>query len=342
MKGRETIRTDRRQLALLAALGLVFAGLAAADGSRPRIRSFRVTPVTEGDQGAAGNWVELSWVTEGADSVRLYKDDREMKGRVQLSMKSGLRTRLTKPAVFKLVAENAEGQVSKAVEAGPAAGPGDGPRILSFEAEPRTLTPGQTVRFHWQIENAGQVQLLDDRGPLESRIELPSGKLGWPLSMNGALQESPEKTTTYTLLAASKTGKTSKSLEVTVTTATETTDDGPKDGEPTCRVTVSIHGKYGHATDAVGVFRARGSGLGDFLFERPVTTVRDHRKKPEPAAYQRSIITLPPGEYMLVPSGGGSDSFGSFGVIYKPGRSRFSCENGNSGRVSIRADHAEY
>ena len=69
-------------------------------------------------------------------------------------MNGGLKSQLKKLAVFKLVASNADGQVSKLIEveavARPEAATPDGPQILSFEATPRTIKPGATVRFSWE------------------------------------------------------------------------------------------------------------------------------------------------------------------------------------------------
>lgn len=349
-------RLVRTGLVLFVTAGLWGSGSApAAEASPPTITSFNISPVTEGDKGAERSWVELSWATEGADEVRLYRDERELGGRHQLasgeigwpvSMKGGLKTQLKRPAAFKLVASNADGQVSKLVEveaaARPEAAPSDGPQILSFEATPRTIQPGGTVRFSWETRNAELVRLYDDHGELESRIVLPSGKLGWPPSMNGALQESPGKTTTYQLVAISKTGKTSKSLDVTVEGAVVAEEEGQEATKKDCRVIVSIRGKYGQFTDAVGVFRGSGAGTGEFVFKSPVTTAHDRRAGADASAYQRSRLTVPPGVYRLVPSGGGEDDAGPFGVIYEPRRSTFTCADGHSGNFSFQADFAEY
>ncbi len=335
---------------LMIAAGLLLGGPVSADAaSPPAITSFSVTPVTDGEKGAEGNWVELSWKTEGADRVQLFRGGQEMPGRHQLpsgdvgwplSMDGGLKTRLKKDAVFELVASNDDGQVSKTVEAGPAARrqspTAGGPRILSFEATPRTIQSGGTVRFSWETEDAQLVRLFDGQGELESRIVLPSGKLGWPLSMNGALQETLDSSMTYKLVALSKTGRTSKSLDVIV----ERDEAAAEGGD--CAVTVSITGKYGKFTDAVGVFRARAGDLGDFLLKSPVRTTRDHRTKGGVTSSQRSRMTVPPGEYFLVPSGGGEDGVGPFAVIYQPRRAGFTCRDGRSGRISFKADFAEY
>ena len=113
---------------LLVTASLLLGGSAAADDASPTIISFTVTPVTDGEKGAEGDWVELGWNTEGADRVRLLRDGREMRGRHQLpsgeigwplSMDGGLKIRLKRPAVFELIASNDAGQVSKTAETGP-------------------------------------------------------------------------------------------------------------------------------------------------------------------------------------------------------------------------------
>ncbi len=348
MNKRDLCPSRSAGIVFLLTAGLLLGGpVAADDGAPPTITAFSVTAVTEGEKGAEGNWVEFSWKTEAADRVRLFKDGKEMRGRHQLpsgeigwplSMDGGLKSRLKRPAVFELVASNSVGQVSKIGEAEAAARPqtpAGGPQILSFEATPRTIQPGDAVRFSWQIEGAGLVRLYDDQGEIESRIELPTGKLGWPLSMPGALQEFPDRSTTYKLEALSKTGRTSKSLEVTVERAEVPVAEGD------CTVTAAFSGKYGKFTDAVGVFRAQAGGLGDFLFKSSMTTTRDHRTKGVTTS-RRSSIKVPPGEYFLVPSGGGEDDAGPFAVIYQPRRTGFTCRDGNSRRISFKADFAEY
>ena len=101
-------------IVFLITASLLLGGPASADAAAtPTIVSFTVTAVTEGDKGAEGNWVELSWKTEPADRVRLLRDRQEIRGRHQLpngeigwpvSMDAGLKTRLKSRAVFKLLA----------------------------------------------------------------------------------------------------------------------------------------------------------------------------------------------------------------------------------------------
>lgn len=88
--------------------------------------------------------------------------------------------------------------------------------IVSFRAEPRTIDPGDWVKLYWEVKGAQQVRLYDDHGELESRIELPSGQLGWPFLMEGAQQENLHQPTKFTLVASKQGERVSKSFQVTV------------------------------------------------------------------------------------------------------------------------------
>ena len=328
--------------------GLLHLGPASAQGSDaadlPTITSFEITHTSTDDQGQRKSWIEISWHTEGADRVRLYKDGREIRGRNQLSdgtigwpvsVDRGFRLQLRSPARFELVAENEQGEVSRAVdveaESGEAPVP-RGPEIVEFRVEPQKVTSGDPVRFYWQTRNAYRVELHDDHGAMESRIVLPKGNFGWPLSMDGAVSESPSESTTYKLVAVGKTGSVSESAEVKVAGGV-------------CQVQVTISGRYARYTDGVGVFRAGPRGPGEFLFDNAVSTVRDHRgsrDRNSPQVFQKASFTAPPGEYFLVPRGGGQDNLGPFSALYRPGRSRISCTAGSTERLSFTSDQAEY
>ncbi len=130
---------------------------------------------------------------------------------VQPGAKTGFRAPLPSPAGVGL---GSIGLCETAPEEEPS--PSVEPSILSFEARPAAISPGDTVSLFWEVANAEQVLLFDDFGALESRITLPSGKLGWPASMNGAQKEDLSKTTTFTLVAVSETGRVTKSFTVNV------------------------------------------------------------------------------------------------------------------------------
>lgn len=333
-------------LAFGVCLLLLSATVARGSGevSPPSITSFEITPATAKSQEAG--WIEISWEAEGADGVKLYRDGEEMRGRQRLAngeigwpASMSFRIRNAKPAVYELVAENSAGKTTKSVQLkGSPTAPAP-PKILSFRAAPPTIRPGDEVSLFWEVKDAEEVRLYDAYGEIESRIVLPSGKLGWPLSMNGELSEVLSEATTYKLVATSKIGSASTSFAVTLAQVAE---EKPPAADESCRATVTITGIYGKFTDAVGVLEAQSSGPGKFLFKSPVSTVRDHRKSGAATVYQRANVTLPPGAYFLVPVGGGNDTHGDFSVLFKPGRTRFTCRGGESGRVSFQADHAEY
>lgn len=206
------------------------------------------------------------------------------------------------------------------------------PRIISFELTPTTEENygGDWIEISWKTDRADRVRLYEDGREIEGRFQLSNGEYGWPLSLERGFKTQYDRNSIYKLVATNNHGKASKTLDVKMV------DEG------NCRVTVSITGQHAQFTDAVGVLQIEPGRPDKFLFKSPVSTVRDHRENKDPAPYKRSIITLPPGEYFLVPTGGGKGKRGYFGVIYKPRRSRFTCRDGNSGRISFRSDYTEY
>jgi len=78
-------------------------------------------------------------------------------------------------------------------------GPAIEPRILSFEARPATIRPGESAQLVWQTEATRNLTLDPEVGPVAVR---------------GSKQVSPTQTTTYTLRASATLSKT-----VTVTVA---------------------------------------------------------------------------------------------------------------------------
>src|SRR6185503_9738630 len=73
------------------------------------------------------------------------------------------------------------------------------PRILTFEARPATIRPGESVQLVWQTEAARGLTIDPEVGPVAVR---------------GSKQVAPTQTTTYTLRASATLTKT-----VTVTVA---------------------------------------------------------------------------------------------------------------------------
>src|SRR6185295_7353890 len=73
------------------------------------------------------------------------------------------------------------------------------PRILTFEARPATIRPGESAQLVWQTEAARALTIDPEVGPVAVR---------------GSKQVAPTQTTTYTLRASATLTKT-----VTVTVA---------------------------------------------------------------------------------------------------------------------------
>jgi hypothetical protein len=330
---------------LFIAVGLFLSKATFAQNSGksslPIITSFEIKPTTITIKGVRRDGNEFSWTTEGADRVQLYEDGKEIKGRYQLStgefgwplsLKGGLKIQYIRPAVYKLVAENSNGRVSKTFRVN-LKGSGSHvssmrPEILAFKVTPQTVNHGDFVRFYWQTKGAEQVRLYDNFGEIRSRIKLANGRYGWPLAMNNEMQESVNKSITYRLVAINKVGSVSKYFKVTVR-------------DKSCEVIILITGKYGKYTDSVSVWQVKSSRY-KFLFKRRFSTVRDHRKGKNTTSYRKSSFTLRSGKYSLIPNGGGKDKHGDFGVLYKPRNGKFTCRNGNSGKFFFKADYAEY
>ena len=201
---------------------------AQQSASLPTILSFEINPTTVEDLG--GEWIEFSWRTKNADRVRLYHDGREIKGRSQLSngefgfpttLTGGFKSQHSKSATYELVVENEHGKATKTIAvsaagANPTPSPSR-PKIVSFRASPTMVEAGKDVKFFWEVKDAQTVRLYDNHGELESRIQLRNGTYGWPLTMPGAFSTTQNKTTTYTLTAKNRVGKTTrKTLTVRV------------------------------------------------------------------------------------------------------------------------------
>lgn len=304
----------------------------------PTILSFKVTHKTTDEiNGNKINWIEFSWKTEGADRVRLYKEGLEIKSRSQrsngeigwpLTMAGGFKSQYKKSAMYELVAENDKGKVSEKLDSklkkkriSPIAAQ---PEILDFRVEPQKINSGGQVSFYWQVKNAYQVRLYDSFGEIKSGIQLPKGNYGWPLSMNGAYMENLNKSEVYKLVVTGKNGTVTKSVKVYV-------------NDKKCKLIVSVTGKYKKHTDGIGVFKAIPGRENKFLFKRPVNAIN----KQGQISYW-STIELPPGNFFLAPYGGGKDKHGNFGVIYKPRNMHYSCSDGNTKYITIKADFAEY
>ena len=327
---------------LIIVIGIFFPSTTTAQSqvksSLPTIISYTITQKTPNKiNGYKTNWIEFNWEIEGADRVKLYKEGVEIKSRSQrsngeigwpLSMAGSFKSQHKKSAIYELVAENDKGKVSEKLnvtmekkEIPPIA---LRPEIIDFRVEPKNINSEGKVSFYWQVKNAYQVRLYDSFGEIKSRIQLPKGNYGWPLSMNGEYSENLNKSEIYKLVLTGKNGTLSKKVKVLV--------NGNK-----CKLVVSITGIYSKNTDGIGIYKVTSNGINKFLFKSPVNAIN----KQGQISYW-STIKLPSGNYYLAPYGGGKDKHGNFGVMYKPRNIYYNCIDGKTKYITIKADFAEY
>jgi hypothetical protein len=141
---------------------------------------------------ASGQASTLAWQVENADSV-------EISGLGAVNPQAGTTSvSPTQTTTYTLTARNAGSEINESVtitvtqQAQPA--------VLSFQANPTSITPGQASTLIWQTQNADQVTI--------------SG-IG-SVAQNGSTSVSPSETTTYTLTATNPQGQTTATVTVTV------------------------------------------------------------------------------------------------------------------------------
>ncbi len=144
----------------------------------------------------AGQSSALVWQVENADSVEITELG---------SVNPQAGTATVSPAqttTYKLTARNAKGEVNESVTV-TVARPAQA-AILSFQANPASITAGQASTLLWQTQNADQVTI--------------SGGVG-AVAQNGSTSVSPTETTTYTLTASNSQGQTTATVTITVAPA---------------------------------------------------------------------------------------------------------------------------
>lgn len=204
----------RRRFPFLVALLAALWGSAAL--AKPTIDFFRVVSVEIGGE----QWYEFHWKVEGASRVRLFEDSRELESRIQLpdgsfgwppSMNGSYRTKPSRSHRYQLVAEDARGaSVTRRASVSVAERRPD-PVIKSFRVSPDRVRPGDFVKFFWEVENARNIRLFDDKGEVPQRG-------GWDLVERGTSSISVSRTTTYRLIASAP-GRRSVEREFTVRVA---------------------------------------------------------------------------------------------------------------------------
>ena len=93
-----------------------------------------------------------------------------------------------------------------------------GPEVVSFTAEPKVITAGQTARLRWTVRDSGQVWI--EEAP-EALIGTEAGRLRTIGAFNGSgtLEVHPRQTTEYVLNCEGSGGGACVSLSVKVKVA---------------------------------------------------------------------------------------------------------------------------
>jgi hypothetical protein len=153
----------------------------------------------------AGESATISWASANADQVTISPG-----GSVGLSGTQVVTP--TQTTTYTLTATNARGPVTCTVTV--QVTQGAAPRVISFTANPTTITAGQSSTLSWNVENADSVEI--------------SG-IG-TVQPTGTQSVSPAATTTYTLTARNRFGSVTATAPVTVGAGP---GPGPGPGPPT-------------------------------------------------------------------------------------------------------------
>ncbi len=149
---------------------------------------------------SSGEPVTLTWKVENADSVEITPQP----GSVDLMGTS--RVTITETTVFTLTARSGDRVISESRTVEVTAAPL--PQIVSFNAEPRTITKGETSVLSWETANADQVSI-----DVQSGDGMSLGSVGTA----GTATVSPADTTTYKITATNGSGSVTRTVTVTVT-----------------------------------------------------------------------------------------------------------------------------
>lgn len=171
---RLTVKDDRN------AMGTARVTVTTRAPQQVRILRYQANPPAI----TAGQTANLLWLVENADSV-------EIAGVGRVDSKQGTtQVNPTQTTSYRLIARNATSEATETVTVTvtqPAV------RIITFNATPTTISPGESSTLAWQTENAETVT-----------ISGVSGGLG----VNGTTVVSPAATTTYTITATGRGGST--------------------------------------------------------------------------------------------------------------------------------------
>jgi serine/threonine protein kinase len=138
----------------------------------------------------AGQATELRWEVRNATRVLLQGKEVPRTGQVRVQPSRSMSA--------QLVAQGPGGPVSRTASidvrsAGPPAPVQQPPAIVSFSAQPQTITAGQGATLSWQVTGANTAEITPDVGRL--------------MSANGQIRVIPRATTHYTLVAMNAQGQ---------------------------------------------------------------------------------------------------------------------------------------
>jgi hypothetical protein len=150
----------------------------------------------------AGESVQLSWTTQGADTVMLTPPGQSV------SLSGSMVVAPISTQSYNLTAKNACNQVTQSITINVRSLP---PEIISFTASPSLIIQSGTTTLTWATRNAQSVTITNLQN---APATLPLNSAQLP---GGGLQQTLGSTTTFTLTAMNKAGVTvSASATVTV------------------------------------------------------------------------------------------------------------------------------
>jgi phospholipase C len=160
--------------------------------SLPQITSFTASPANV----QAGQSATLSWSTAGATSVTISGVTGNLSASGSMSVSPAQSTSYT------LVATGPGGSTNQSAFVTVTAGPPSGaPTIVTFTANPSTLSLGQATTITWNVQNATEISI--------------SG-VGSDLAPTGSVQVKPQATGDFVLDAMGPGGEAKQSIHVTV------------------------------------------------------------------------------------------------------------------------------
>jgi outer membrane protein OmpA-like peptidoglycan-associated protein len=166
--------------------------VSAPAAGNPQILRFEANPLSI----APGGQSTLSWTTSGATQASISPNV----GNVTLNGSTTVQPSAT--TTYTLTATSSDGKTVTAPVTITVA-PGSIPQIVTFVATPQNISPGQSTKLCWQVNNATSISITT---------------VGSNLNANDCASVSPTTTTTYTLTATNATGQIQGNVTVNVGT----------------------------------------------------------------------------------------------------------------------------